>query len=150
MEIHCRTCTYQVCVEIGQPETWDGFPSMLTYGLDQYRTALPFLFVPPYQEPLVSRKRIDDQNRAMLIRAYHAHIDEIEGGWVPHQYDLFQCPTCCTISTRFWCALFVESGIIEPTHHCEQDGEVLGRIALTDLNELNCPACSNKTLYLRN
>lgn len=150
MEIHCRDCSYHIVAEIGQREEWGEFPSMLTYGLEQYRTALPFLFVPPYQEPLISRAHIDDQNRAMLIKNYHAHIDAIEGGWVPHQYDLFQCPCCDTISTRFWCALFIPSAIIEPIHRCERDETVLHRISIDDLHHAKCPECRHQSLYVRN
>lgn len=149
MELYCAVCTYRQVIEIGQQEEWKGFPSVLTYGMDNYASALPFLFVPPYQEPLVSRQKIDDRIRADLIRTYHAHIDEIEDGWVPHQYDVFQCPTCQQISTRFWCALFLRSSIIEPIHRCEQDNSVLVRLSLEEITQTSCPNCEQQTLHIR-
>ncbi|MCT4781552.1 MULTISPECIES: hypothetical protein [Exiguobacterium] len=149
MELYCRVCTYHQSIEVGQKEEWKSFPSMLTYGIEHYTSALPFLFVPPYQEPLVSRQQIDDRMRADLIRAYHAHIDEIEEGWVPHQYDLFQCPSCHAISTRFWCALFLKKEIIEPMHQCERDGFVLTRLSLDDVAHTPCPNCCEQALHIR-
>ena len=149
MELSCGACTYHQIIEVGQQEEWKAFPSMLTYGMGNYTSALPFLFVPPYQEPLVSRQKITDSMRAYIIKTYHAHIDEIEEGWVPNQYDLFQCPCCLRISTRFWCALFLKTEIIEPVHQCEHDGSKLRRLSLDDIHQIQCPQCSNRELRIR-
>lgn len=146
MRLRCVNCSYEEHFETGASKEWGEFPTMLTYGMAQYEIGLPFMFVPRFQEPAVSRQRLDDENRARLIHAFHANIDTISDRWVPHQYELYQCPTCDGLTSRFWCAIWTDEGALQPDHHCRKDGSLLVQRSIGDLSQIICPSCHERTL----
>lgn len=149
MELMCRNCSFQQTFHLGQQDGWPTFPAVLTQGVEAFMTGLPLWFVPSMDEPVLHQRYVDDWNRFRLIQYYQLHHLELADGWVPYQLDLYHCPTCHQLSNRFWCALFLETDVVQPQYECAQDRTILERVEISDVCQLECPMCQQQTLYIR-